>query len=68
MDSASRDDIRRILKTFGIAADEAILVHLARNPGPAPLRIRLSLTDLTDYKEAPPAEPLTLEMEGEIRR
>lgn len=68
MDSASRDDIRRMLKTFGIAADEAILMHLARNPGPQPLRIRLSLTDLTDYKEASPAEPLRLEIEGQIRR
>jgi len=68
MDSPSRDDIRRLLKTFGIAADEAILMHLARNPGRDPLRIRLTLADLTDYKGSPPAEALNLEMEGDIRR
>lgn len=68
MDSQSRDDIRRLLKTFGIAADEAILMHLARNPGRDPLRIRLTLSDLTDYKSPPPAEALSLEMEGDIRR
>lgn len=68
MDSASRDDIRRLLKTFGIAADEAILMHLARNPGRDPLRIRLTLTDLTDYKGSPPTEALSLEIEGDIRR
>ena len=68
MDSQSRDDIRRLLKTFGIAADEAILMHLARNPGRDPLRIRLTLADLTDYKGSPPAETLALEIEGEIRR
>ncbi len=68
MDSQSRDDIRRLLKTFGIAADEAILMHLSRNPGHDPLRIRLTLADLTDYRGSPPAEALNLEIEGDIRR
>lgn len=65
---SSRDDIRKLLKTFGVKADEAIITHLARAPGDAPLHLRLVLEDLTDYGEAPPAAPLSLEVEGEIRR
>ena len=47
MEQSSRNDIRRLLKTFGIQADEAITAHLARHPGEGPLRIRLVLEDLT---------------------
>lgn len=68
MEDSSRDDIRRLLKTFGIQADEAIIAHLARNPGQGPLHIRLRLEDLTDYGDAPPQESLHLEIEGEIHR
>jgi hypothetical protein len=66
MDNPSRDDIRRLLKTFGIAADEAILTHLARNPGGSRV-VRLTLEDLTDYGDSPPDVPLHLQIEGEIR-
>ena len=68
MNDTSRDDIRRLLKTFGIQADEAIIAHLARMPDGPPLQIRLVLEDLTDYGDNPPADPLQLEIEGEIRR
>lgn len=68
MEGSSRDDIRRLLKTFGVQADEAIITHLARNPGDKPLRIKLILDDLTDYGGAGPAESLHLEIEGEIQR
>lgn len=68
MESKSRDDIRGILKSFGIKADELIIAHLARNPGDAPLRVKLILEDCTSYADAKPAEALHLEMEGEIRR
>lgn len=68
MEETSRDDIRRILKTFGIQADEAIVAHLARNPGSDPLQIRITLDDRTDYGEKAPASSLFLEIEGEIRR
>jgi hypothetical protein len=68
VDTPSRDDIRRLLKTFGIAADEAIVTHLARRSGGGPLHIRLLLEDLTDYGASPPEQPLRLELEGEIRR
>ena len=68
MEDSSRDDIRKLLKTFGIQADEAIIAHLARNPDQQSLRIRLLLEDLTDYGDVPPGEPLRLEIEGDIRR
>ena len=68
MEESSRDDIRRLLKTFGIQADEAIIAHLARNPGQGLLLVRLRLEDLTDYGDAPPQEALHLEIEGDIRR
>lgn len=66
MDNPSRDDIGRLLKTFGIAADKAILTHLARNPGGSRV-VRLILEDLTDYGGSPPDVPLHMELEGEIR-
>ena len=68
MEDTGRDDIRRLLKTFGIQADEAVIAHLARNPSGPPLRISLTLEDLTDYHENPPDLDLHLKIEGEIRR
>ena len=68
MGESSRDDIRRLLKTFGLAADEAVIAHLTQHPGSGPLRIRLVLGDLTDYGESPPEQPLQVEIEGELRR
>ncbi len=67
MGESSRNDIRRLLKTFGIQADEAMIAHLARNPEIPRLRVRLVLQDLTDYGDSPPGEPLHLEMDGEIQ-
>ncbi len=68
MEETSRDDIRRLLKQFGVRADEAVIAHLARTSGDQPLRLRLTLDDLTDYGNNPPEKPLRLEIEGEIRR
>ena len=68
MESTSRDDIRKLLKAFGVRADELIVSHLARTPSPRPLRLALILEDRTDYGGKPPAEPLHLEIEGEVRR
>ena len=68
MDDTSRDDSRKLLKTFGIKADEVIIAHLARNPGDKPLRIKLVLEDVTNYGDAKPADALHMEIEGEIRR
>lgn len=67
MDELSRADIRALLKTFGVKADEAIGAHLARNPAAAPLRLRLQLTDLTDYGDDAPDQPLQLTVEGVVR-
>jgi hypothetical protein len=68
MQETSRDDIRRLLKQFGVRADEAVIAHLARTSGDSPLRLRLTLEDLTDYGNHPPVTPLHLEIEGDIRR
>jgi hypothetical protein len=68
MQETSRNDIRRLLKAFGIQADETMSAHMERHPEPEKLQIRLILEDLTDYGDSPPDEPLHLELEGEIRR
>ena len=68
MDDSSRSDIRSLLKAFGIQADEAIVAHIARNPGATPLQIALQLTDLTDYGDTHPDQPLELRVEGAVRR
>jgi ribosomal protein L12E/L44/L45/RPP1/RPP2 len=68
MEEINRQDIRRLLKTFGVQADEALIAHLARNPLVDSVRVRIVLEDLTDYGASPPAEPLRLEVEGDVRR
>ena len=68
MNEISHKDIRRLLKSFGIQADEQIIAHLSNVPGEGPLRVRLILQDLTDYGDLPPTSPLHLEIDGEIRR
>jgi 5,10-methenyltetrahydromethanopterin hydrogenase len=64
----SRKDIRRLLRTFGVKADEAIVEHLESNPQVKALRLRATLEDLTDYGDSPPEESLHLEVNEEIRR
>jgi hypothetical protein len=68
MSSDKRDDMRTLLKTFGIQADEAVIVHLARNPKLEGLRLRLTLLDLTDYGEHDSEGELSLVVEGMIGR
>ncbi len=68
MGETSRDDIRHLLKTFGVKADEAIIAHLARSMGERPLHLRLTLDDLTDYGGSPPGQRLHLEVEGTVQR
>lgn len=68
MSDQSRQDIRKLLKAFGIQADQALTEHLDRAPGSEPLRIRLRLEDMTDYGEGESAPPLGIELEGRIRR
>jgi hypothetical protein len=68
MDESTRNDIRRLLKTFGVQADKALTAHLERNPDQKLLRVRLLLEDVTDYGDAPPEESLSVEIEGEVRQ
>jgi hypothetical protein len=67
MDSVSRDDMRKLLKAFGVGADEAVIRHLARTSHPGPLQVRLTLEDLTDYGAAA-GDRVRFQVEGEIRR
>jgi hypothetical protein len=68
MDGSSRDDIRRMLKNFGIQADETIVAHLARNPRVSKLKLKLVLEDLTDYTDSAPEGVCHLELEGVVQR
>ncbi|OGO19884.1 MAG: hypothetical protein A2Z14_08695 [Chloroflexi bacterium RBG_16_48_8] len=68
MDGSARNDIRSLLKEFGVRADEAIVTHLARNRDIENLQVRLTLEDLTEYSESSPVPPLSLTVEGEITR
>jgi hypothetical protein len=68
MEETSRMDIRRLLKSFGVQADEAIVAHLARNPQLDSLHLRLVLEDHTDYGDNPPDQPLHLAVEDRVRR
>lgn len=68
MDDQTQRDIRSLLKTFGIQADEAIQAHIAGYAGSEPLILRITLEDLTDYGEEGPSAPLFLEVEGQVRR
>jgi hypothetical protein len=66
-EDTARDDIRKLLKAFGIQADEAITHHLERMPNPVTLKIRLVLEDHTDYGAQVPEKPLAFSVEGEVR-
>lgn len=68
MENGSRKDIRRILKTFGIEADEAMVAHLARNPDISELKIRIVLEDLTDYGDKKPDGDLDFTVEDKVHR
>ena len=67
MEETSRDDMRRLLKAFGVKADELVIAHLARTRASRPLHIALILEDRTDYGASPPEEKLHLELDGEVR-
>ncbi len=68
MDDNSRKDIRALLKTFGVKADEAIVGHLAKNPNVKQLNLKVTLEDMTDYGSTSPSEDLTFVVDGQINR
>lgn len=68
MDDNSRKDIRALLKTFGVKADEAIVGHLAKNPDIKQLNLKVSLEDMTDYGSNSPSGSLSFVVDGQIKR
>jgi hypothetical protein len=68
MEDNARNDVRKLLKTFGIQADQAIMAQLEKISNDQSLRVRIILEDQTDYADSSWADPLHLEIEGEIRR
>ena len=49
-DDMCKKDIRGLLKSFGVMADEAIVGHLAVNSNVKELNLRVVLEDLTEYE------------------
>lgn len=68
MDDNSRKDIRALLKTFGVKADEAIVGHLAKNPDVKQLNLKVTLEDRTDYGLNAPSGSLSFVIDGQINR
>ena len=68
MEDNSRKGIRRLLKTFGIQADEAMVAYLARHPEIDSLQIRITLENVASYENGKPAETLHLVVEDTIER
>lgn len=68
MSTTKRDDMRALLKSFGIQADETVIAHLAKNPQIESLHLRLSLIDLTDYGNVDIDGELTFELDGHVGR
>ena len=51
-DEICKKDIRALLKTFGVMADEAIVGHIAKNPGVNSLNFKVTLEDITEYEDS----------------
>lgn len=68
MEDQTREDMRALLKTFGLQADEAIMQHVKLAPGEGTLTFRIVLEDITDHGDKKPFKPLYLKIEGEVRR
>ncbi len=65
MRNGAHDDIRKLLKEFGLTADETVSAYLIENKPRQPLKLRITLEDLTDYSKTP-AKPLRVDIEGTI--
>jgi tRNA nucleotidyltransferase (CCA-adding enzyme) len=64
-DEMCKQDIRSLLKTFGVAADEAIVGHIAKNPNLSNLSLKVTLEDNTQYSDEN-IEKISLEVTKEI--
>ena len=60
-DEICKKDIRALLKTFGVMADEAIVGHIAKNPSVTSLNFKVTLEDITEYEDSS-IEKLNLEI------
>jgi hypothetical protein len=65
MPSTAHDDIRKLLKEFGLTADETVSAYLLVHKPSRPLRLRIVLEDVTHYDQPPP-QPLHVQVEGEV--
>ena len=64
-DDICKKDIRGLLKTFGVMADEAIVGHIAKNPNLNSLNFKVTLEDITEYEDSN-TERLSLEITKSI--
>jgi len=64
-DEIYKKDIRALLKTFGVMADEAIVGHIAKNPSISQLNLKVILVDDTKYDNQN-CEKLSLEINRSI--
>tara|TARA_B100000989_G_C19435830_1_gene425084 strand:- start:110 stop:319 length:210 start_codon:yes stop_codon:yes gene_type:complete len=65
-DEMCKKDIRGLLKTFGVMADEAIVGHIAKNPDVNKLNFKITLEDITNYDDAN-IERLNIEISKDIQ-
>lgn len=65
MRSKAHDDIRKLLKEFGLTADETVSAYMIESKPNRPLKLRIVLEDLTEYDTAP-SQPLRVQVEGEV--
>jgi hypothetical protein len=68
MSEETQQDIRKLLKTFGVQADEAITGYVERTPGEGPVRFRITLEPLRTGGGIEVDAPTLLVIEGEVRR
>ena len=64
-DDICKKDIRGLLKTFGVMADEAIVGHIAKNPNVNSLNFKVTLEDITEYEDSN-TEKISLEITKRI--
>jgi hypothetical protein len=64
MRSETHDDIRRLLKQFGLTADETISAYIIENKPTQPLRLRIVLEEVSPGDVV---TPLRVEVEGEVK-
>ena len=64
MKSETHDDIRRLLKQFGLTADETVSAYIVENKPTQPLRLRIVLEEVSQGEGV---TPLRVEVEGEVK-